>query len=375
MTKFVAGTYKQHYKYKSFLPSLLSPFDWQTQTVIKLLTEASRELGELNTYAKLVPDINFFIEMHKVKEATTSSRIEGTHTKIDEALLTEKEINPEKRDDWHEVRNYIDALNYAIERLEELPLCIRLLKETHKILMRGVRGEHKMPGEIRSSQNWIGGADIASASFVPPHPEDIPNLLSDLEKYWHNADHHIPTLIKIAVSHYQFETIHPFSDGNGRIGRLLITLQLLEAKLLDKPILYISDFFERNRGAYYDALARVTLSNDIDHWLRFFLTGIIETTKNSKTAFNKIGRLRTLYNAKILKMGRRSKLASLLLEKMFSNPIVTPRKVEDLLGIAPATANRLLEEMEKTGILKETTGYSRNRVFVLYDYLDIFRKP
>lgn len=373
MKPYIAGQYKQQYKYRSFLPSKIEPFFWQTDTVLSLLTTAAKELGELNAYSKLVPDVNFFIEMHKVKEATTSSRIEGTKTNIDEALLSEIEIDPEKRDDWREVNNYIQTLNYAVNRLEELPLCIRLLKESHGILLQGVRGENKHPGEIRTSQNWIGGADIVSATFVPPHHDDVPELLSDLEKFWHSNHWDLPELIKIAFSHYQFETIHPFLDGNGRIGRLLITLQLLDYDLLDKPILYLSDFFERNRSSYYDALIRVTTANDIDGWLRFFLTGVIETSKNSKNTFIQIDDLRSKYMTMIDTLGRRSKIATQLLEKMFSSPIVTSKKVEQLLDVAPATANRLLEELIKVGMLKEATGYARNRVFVLHEYLDIFK--
>ena len=372
--KYTAGTYIQQYKYKSFLPSLLNQnFDWQNEEVLELLSEANRKIGELNAYANLVPDVDFFIEMHKVKEATTSSKIEGTQTNVDDALLSSREIDPEKRNDWEEVRNYIEALNMSIGLLDEIPLTMRLLKQGHQVLLSGVRGENKLPGEVRKSQNWIGGADIKSAVFVPPHHNDLPDLLSDLEKFWHSEES-MPYLIRSAVSHYQFETIHPFLDGNGRIGRLLIILQLIDYKLLEKPVLYLSDFLEKNRAQYYDSLDRVRTSDSLDQWLRFFLTGVIQSSQKSKEAFLKIGILRENYAKKIVTLGRRSQLAKTLIESLYSNPIISPREVEKRLDVAPATANRLLKSMEEIGVLKEKTGFSRNRLYELHEYLDIFRE-
>ncbi|MFA5752885.1 MAG: Fic family protein [Bacteroidales bacterium] len=372
---FKAGTYKQQYQYKSYLPSLLAnPFEWQSDTVLELLSEASRFIGELNSYADLVPDVNFFIEMHKVKEATTSSRIEGTRTNIDEAVLSENNISVEKRDDWEDVRNYIRALNYSIDRMQVLPLSMRLIKEAHAILLSGVRGKNKLPGEVRRSQNWIGGTDIKSATFVPPAQEDLPDLLTDLEKFWHGETRQLPILIRIAISHYQFETIHPFLDGNGRMGRLLITLQLLQSEFMAKPVLYLSDFFERNRMEYYQALERVRFTDSLDHWLRFFLTGVIQTAQNSKKTFVEIGTLRDSYRERIISLGKREKLATKFLLQLYSAPIVSPREAEKKLGVTAATTNRLISQLEKLGILKEITGYSRNRLYALPEYLDIFRQ-
>lgn len=376
MKKFKAGIFTKQYGYKGFKPSLLEDsFEWESDTIIKLLSEANRVLGELNAYAELVPDVNFFIEMHKVKEATNSTRIEGTQTNIDEAVL-KKAVNlaPEKRNDWQEVRNYIEALNYAIDRQEKLPLSIRLLKESHAILLSGVRGEHKAPGEIRNSQNWIGGASIESAIFVPPHPSELPELLSNLENFWHDEINVLPELIRIAISHYQFETIHPFLDGNGRIGRLLITLQLLHYGLIKKPVLYLSAFFEQHGGEYTDSLLHVSTSNNIDQWLRFFLTGVIQTAKEGKETFVAIGVLREKYQQLIQQLGKRGKLADQLLKHLYSEPVITPREVEQILEITPATANRLLKEMERIGMLKERTGFSRNRMFELHEYLGLFQK-
>jgi len=338
-----------------------------------MLEEAIRLVGELNAYSTLIPDVDFFIQMHVRNEAVKSSKIEGTRTGMDEAVLPEEEIAPEKRDDWAEGQNYIKALNHSISRLNDLPICMRLLQDAHKILLSGVRGEHKQPGEIRTSQNWIGGTSIRTAAFIPPHQDDLPTVLKDLEYFWHNRGINMPHLVRMAISHYQFETIHPFNDGNGRVGRMLMTLHLMELGILKKPTLYLSDFFERNKGEYYDALTFVRTRDDLDQWILFFLSAVVETAKKGKDTLEKIVQLRERYDQQIMGLGQRTRLAHQLLLLLFSNPAITVADAAKQLGVAVSAANTLVNELEKRKILREVTGFSRNRVFVLQEYLNFFK--
>ena len=264
-------------------------------------------------------------------------------------------------------------MNYAISRLPKLPLSVRLLKETHKILMSGVRGKHKAPGEIRRSQNWIGGSSISDAIFVPPSPEEVPDLLSDLEKIWHNKSLQLPDLIKIAICHYQFETIHPFLDGNGRSGRLLIVLQLIDANILSKPNIYMSTFFEKYRNTYYNSLTKVRTDNDMEQWIIFFLNVLVESAQHGIETYKSIFILREEYEKKILTLGARTKNAQKLLQQMYMTPILSVRSVEKVLEISFSSANRLLKSLAEMGILTQIRGHSQGRLFVLEKYLDLFR--
>lgn len=286
------------------------------------------------------------------------------------------DINPEKRDDWQEVNNYIKAMNHAQHRMVDLPISTRLIKETHEILLSGARGKEKLPGQFRRSQNWIGPS-LKNAYFVPPHYQEVDNLMSDLEKFVHseqsNPPIRVPHLIKIALIHYQFETIHPFLDGNGRIGRLLITLYLLDKGLLQKPTLYLSEFFEKNRAEYYSQLNIVKEKDLVHSWVEFFLRGVIETATNSINTFKAIIKLREEIEFRILpKMGRSQENSQKLINKMYTKPIVDGNYIATFLELHPSNANKLIKKLSDLGVIKELTGYQRNRIFSFFPYIKIF---
>jgi len=374
MDKFSSGLYISQKTYKSFQPNTINR-QWQivNPEIISLLSQADRQLGRLDMFSNYVPNIDLFISMHILKEATKSSKIEGTQTNMEEALLDAKDIAPEKKDDWDEVQNYILAMQRAIENLGRIPLSTRLIKQTHKVLLQGVRGEHKQPGEFRNSQNWIGGASIQDAVFIPPVHTSVPEFMSDLEKFIHNDGLQIPELIKIAILHYQFETIHPFLDGNGRIGRLLITLYLVQKEILKKPILYLSDFFERNRQLYYSNLMLVRERNDLQQWIKFFLVGIVETAKSSIDTFEKILQLKSEVENLTLSKGSRAGAIQMVLEYLYNKPVITASIVSSITKQSIATSYSIVSIMEGLGILKEITGGKRNRSYLFLDYLNLYR--
>ena len=376
LADFQAGQFEQQYEYKSFVPALIN-HDWiiSDPQVLQLLGQADRALGELNAYAQLIPDIDFFIRMYVAKEATQSSRIEGTQTNIEDAFKDVDDVSPEFKDDWGEVQNYIDAINYAIERLQTFPLSNRLLRETHQRLMQGVRGETKMPGEFRKSQNWIG-VSLKNATFVPPHHDKVPELMSDMEKFLQDNGVIVPPLIKIAIAHYQFETIHPFLDGNGRLGRLMISLYLASEKLLAKPALYLSDYFERNKTAYVDHLMAVRDASHMRDWIIFFLHGTVETAHSSAAVFKSILTMKARIEREILPRfsARRQDNAQTLVHRLYGRPIIDVKAAAMELKTTTNTATSLIEDLVSYGMLREITGQRRNRLFIFSDYVDLFNR-
>ena len=374
MKNFKSGQYINQGYYKSFQPSLINKqLHIDDMEIMQLLSQADRELGRLDMYSKYIPNIDLFISMHVIKEATQSSKIEGTQTNVDEALLDKEDIPFDKRDDWEEVQNYTKAMDWAINELEELPFSSRLIKETHSILLQGVRGEKKQPGEFRTSQNWIGGATINDATFIPPVHTSVPELMSDIEKFVHNDEIFVPELLKIALVHYQFETIHPFLDGNGRIGRLLIPLYLVSKGILQRPILYLSEFFEKNRQLYYDNLMIVREKSNLPQWFKFFLVGIIETSKNGIKTFDNILQLQKKVESEIQKLGSRATKAKKVIDYLYQRPIIDADKVGEVADISMPSSYKLISDLEKMDILKEVTGGKRGRTYVFDNYLRLFR--
>ena len=373
MKNFKAGTYIMQGTYKSFQPEKINrQWDFENMEMLNLLSQADRQLGRLDMYSEYIPNIDLFISMHVLKEATQSSKIEGTKTDIEDALLDIEDVKEEKKDDWEEVQNYISALHLAVDNLKKLPFSSRLIKKAHQTLLKGVRGERKLPGAFRKSQNWIGGASLNDAIYIPPIHHTVNMYMADLEKFAHNDENNIPVLLKIALIHYQFETIHPFLDGNGRVGRLMITLYLVEKGILKKPILYLSDFFERNRTLYYDNLTRVRKKNDIIQWFKFFLVGIIETAKSGIDTFDSILKLQKETDNKLQSLGRRSNNAQLIINSLFQHPIMDAQKVKEVTQLSMPSAYTMLKEMEKLDIIKEITGGKRGKLYIFGEYVKLF---
>lgn len=374
MYKFQSGKYINQGYYKSFQPEIINR-DWEISDMqtLQLLSKADRNLGRLDMYSNYV-NIDLFIQMHIAKEATQSSKIEGIQTNIEEAFLSKEDIYSERRDDWEEVQNYILAMNEAVKMLHTLPFSSRLIKQTHKILLYGVRGEHKLPGEYRNSQNWIGGSNINNAVFIPPVHTSIDEYMSDIEKFANDELNQLPDLLKIAIIHYQFETIHPFLDGNGRVGRLLITLYLVNKGILKRPILYLSDFFERHRMLYYDNLTRVREQNNINQWFKFFLSGINETAENGIETFDNILQLQKTLDNKLKDIGNRSGDAHKVVEYMYSKPIIDAQKVSQIIEKSLRPTYNLINLLEELKIIKEITGTQRRRLYMFVDYINLFRQ-
>lgn len=376
LEEYKAGKYIKINDYNAFIPSKINcNWGWDDTKLDKLLADANRQIGELNAYSLLIPNVDLYIKMHIKIEANKSSRIEGTRTTVEEDLLDISDINPEKRDDWEEVQNYVKATNYGVEKIKEgFPVCTGLIREIHKILMQGVRGEHKMPGEFRISQNWIGGNMPSNAIYVPPPHMEISECLTDFEKFINNDKIDTPDLIKIAILHYQFESIHPFLDGNGRIGRLLIPLYIQSKGMLDKSCLYISDYIERNKSVYYDMLTRVRTHNDMISWIKFFLKAVIETSKIAKDKFRSVVELTMQMDRMLMDLPVMPDNARKVLDVLYNEPIVSRKRIIESTGMKFTTLVGVINALREKNILIETTGYSRNQVFAFQRYIDLFLK-
>ena len=376
LEEYKSGEYVKMNDYKAFIPSKINfNWGWDDTKLDKLLAEANRQIGELNAYSLLIPNVDLYIKMHVKIEANKSSRIEGTRTTVEEDLLDVTDINPEKRDDWEEVQNYVKATNYGIERIRDgFPVCTRLIREIHEILMQGVRGEYKTPGEFRVSQNWIGGSMPSTAVYVPPPHTEVTECLSDFEKFINNEEIDTPDLIKIAILHYQFESIHPFLDGNGRIGRLLIPLYIQSKGMLEKSCLYISDYIERNKDIYYDMLTRVRTRNDMIGWIKFFLEAVIETSKTAKEKFRNVVEFTMEMDKTIIELPIKTENAKKVIDLLYDEPVLTRNKMSEITGIKLTTINGIVNALLDKRIITETTGYSRNQIFAFEKYINLFLK-
>lgn len=374
-----AGVYKNNLSdemaYKSFMPAVLPPNPpiELSNELVDLLVKANKQLALLEGISIRIPNIHLFISMYVRKEALMSSQIEGTQATLEDVLDPYLEENTNRP--VGDVINYIKATDFAINRLKELPLCNRLIKEAHKVLLSGVRGQNKSPGEFRHSQNWIGaaGCNLQNARYIPPSVEDMIQAMSDLEKYI-NGDDELDVLIRAGLIHYQFETIHPFLDGNGRIGRLLITLFLMENKVLSTPALYISYFLKKNRIEYYDRMNEVRSKGNYEQWIKFFLEAVYESAKDAVETIDKLTSLHDNYYLKIDGLGRKAKNAMRVFEYLESNPIIEIQKTARELDIAFNTMSSIVKDLISIGVLEQTSTQSRNRTFAYKEYLEILKE-
>lgn len=374
-----SGSYKINLSgemaYKSFTPNALPPVPpvEMSDEMIALLVKANSEIAVLESKSKYIPNISLFVSMYVRKEALLSSQIEGTQATLEDILDPMIETNTNR--DIADVINYVKATEFAVKRLKELPLCNRLIREIHEILMSGIRGQEKNPGEFRRSQNWIGGqgSTLKNAVYIPPSPSEMMQSMSDLEKYIHSDDK-LNVLIRAALIHYQFETIHPFLDGNGRVGRLLITLFLIDKKVLTSPALYISYFLKKNRTEYYDRMTEVRRKGNFEQWIKFFLEAFTESAEDAILTIDELALLHNKNTERILKMGRISKNAESVLKYMESHPIIEIKKTAEALGIAYNTVSNIVNRFVNADILYQTTSANRNRIFTYKAYLAILRK-
>jgi Fic family protein len=360
--------------YKAFMPSPLppKPLIRLSGDLQNLLSKADMALARLDGLGYVLPNPDLFITMYVRKEALLSSQIEGTQASLEDVFDVESGGRPENLNDVEEVINHVKALNYGMKRLKTFPVSLRLMREIHGILMQGARGGHKGPGEFRRSQNWIGpaGCTLKDATFVPPPPQEAKKAMGELERYLHRASR-LPILVDCALVHYQFETVHPFLDGNGRLGRLMITFHLYWRGVLNRPLLYLSYFFKKNRQEYYDRLEMVRARGDYEQWVEFFLRGVLETAESAADATKKILELQTAHRNLLWEKKMSSPLAVGLLEKLFYTPYLSIREVAHAFSVSFQAASTLVSQFESAGILREITGRKRDKRYIYVEYLNI----
>lgn len=375
-----AGRYiKQPTGYRAFVPNPLPPEPpiALDEEMWNLLSKADLAVGRLDGSTETLPNPDLFVFMYVRREAVLSSQIEGTQASLIDVLEFEAQAaEPGHPEDVAEVVNYVAAMNHGLERLEKLPVSLRLIREIHAKLMQGVRGAERNPGEFRNSQNWVGapGSTLANARYVPPPPHDMRQALDNFEKFLHH-EHPMPALVTVGIAHSQFESIHPFLDGNGRVGRLLITFLLCEKEILKRPLLYLSHFFKLNRAEYYDRLQAVRDRGDWEGWLKFFLRGVAQVAAEATVNAGRIVEMRERHRELILKrLGRASGKALQLLERLHFRPIVSVQTIMEFTGLSFANANSLARQLLAVGLLRETTGRKRNRRFSYEPYLELFQE-
>ena len=375
-----AGRYVQQATgYRAFIPAPVPP-----NPPINLgdplrgfLSDADHALGRLDGAVLTLPNPDLFVFMFVRKEAVLSSQIEGTQSSLQNLLAAEARLHdPDAPADVGEVINYVRAMNHGLQQLHAVPVSVRLIREIHTVLMKGARGGGLAPGELRTSQNWIGpdGAALREATFVPPPPDVVPEALGDLEKFLYQKDD-LPVLVKVGLAHAQFETIHPFLDGNGRMGRLLITLLLTERGKLARPVLYLSHYLQRHRAEYYNRLQAVRDAGEWEGWLAFFLSGVVEVSRQATETAAAILRMREECRDRITEqLGRAAANGQRIMNRLFDHPIINVATVRNWLGITPAGANNLVRRLVEAGLLREITGYARNRRFRFDPYLRLFEE-
>lgn len=374
LEEYKSGHYDDCGDFKAFNPSFINhTWLWENAELNSLLAKANKELGALNTYSELVDNIDVYILMHIRVDANKSSKLEGTHTNLEDDMMNLEDVLPEKRNDVQEIQNYVNAMRYGIKRIsdDDFPFTSRLIRELHKILMDGVRGQHKTPGEFRYTQNFIGGTMPSNAIYVPPAVHRLPNLISDLDRFLNNMDN-LPILIKLAFLHYQFETIHPFLDGNGITGRLIIPLFLLSSKEISKPCFYISNYFEEHKDEYYSKLQRVRTHSEIIPWIKFFLTASIETAVDAKQKFQNALNTQKRYQTYLMEKRYSTKTLRDIISYMYTDPVTNSFTISESISTSVTTVNKHLKTLLDDGIIDELTGNRRNKVYALRDYINAF---